>query len=98
MALTHLCMANSKSYQALHTRYHNRFFQWTELTTTTIATNRNMVEVGFSVSEEGSAFMTTGSLYVFFKRKHKDQVVAAFKAHLPPVVHAVVGKVDVLNY
>ena len=97
MGLMYLSMANSKSYQSMQTEYHHHFLHWAELTKLTIATNRDMVDVDYSVPQEGSIYMTVGSLYVFFKRQKKDQVVAIIKAHLPPAVPCVVGKVDVLN-
>ena len=98
MGLTYMIMANSKSYRDLHTSYHNNFYKWSELTKATIATNRDMVEVDYSVPKTGSVFKITGSLYVFFKRKNKQHVVEVFKKHLPSDVLAVVGKVDVLHY
>ncbi|MDR6713057.1 hypothetical protein J2W83_002659 [Pseudomonas hunanensis] len=98
MGLTYMVMANSKSYRDLHTSYHNNFYKWSELTKATIATNRDMVEVDYSVPKTGSVFKITGSLYVFFKRKNKQHVVEVFKKHLPSDVLAVVGKVDVLHY
>ena len=97
MGLMYLSMAHSKSYQSMQTEYHHHFLHWAELTKLTIATNRDMVDVDYSVPQEGSIYMTVGSLYVFFKRQKKDQVVAIIKAHLPPAVPCVVGKVDVLN-
>ncbi|WP_053164459.1 hypothetical protein [Pseudomonas sp. P1.8] len=95
--LMYLSMASSKSYRELHTQYHNHFFHWNELTKLTIATNRDMVEVDYSVPKEGSIYMTEGSLYVFFKRDRKNEVVTLVKTHLPPAVPCIVGKVDVLN-
>ena len=97
MGLMYLSMASSKSYRELHTQYHNHFFHWNELTKLTIATNRDMVEVDYSVPKEGSIYMTEGSLYVFFKRDRKNEVVTLIKKHLPPAVPCIVGKVDVLN-
>ena len=41
-----------------------------------------MVEARYSVPKEGSPYMTTGSLYVFFKKEEKDQVVAVFKKNI----------------
>ena len=98
MGLTYMVMANSKSYRDLHTSYHNNFYKWSELTKATIATNRDMVEVAYSVPRAGSVFMITGSLYVFFKRKNKQHVVEVFKEYLPSDVLTVVRKVDVLHY
>ncbi|HDS1737728.1 hypothetical protein [Pseudomonas sp. BP8] len=97
MGLTYLAMANSKSYQAMHTEYHHHFLHWSELTKLTIAINRVMAEVRYSVPKVGSPYMTTGSLYVFFKRQEKDQVVTTLKKHLLPSTPSVTGKVDVLN-
>jgi len=97
MGVMYLSMANSKSYQSIQTEYHHHFLHWGELTKLTIATNRDMVEVDYSVPKEGSIYMIEGSLYVFFKRDRKNEVVTLVKTHLPPAVPCIVGKVDVLN-
>ncbi|MDR6713055.1 hypothetical protein J2W83_002657 [Pseudomonas hunanensis] len=96
MGLTYLFMANSKSYQASQTEYHHHFLRWSHLTKLTIATNRDMVEVDYSIPRPGNR-RTTWSLYVFFKRQEKDQVVTTFKKLLLPSAPSVIGKVDVLN-
>ncbi|HDS1737725.1 hypothetical protein [Pseudomonas sp. BP8] len=96
MTLTYLSMANSKSYQASQTEYHHHFLRWSHLTKLTIATNRDMVEVDYSIPRPGNR-RTTWSLYVFFKRQEKDRIVTTFKKHLLPSAPSVTGKVDVLN-
>ncbi|MDR6713051.1 hypothetical protein J2W83_002653 [Pseudomonas hunanensis] len=96
MGLMYLSMANSKSYQAMHTEYHHNFLHWSHLTKLTIATNRDMVEVDYSIPRPGSR-RTIWSLYVFFKRQEKDRIVTTFKKHLLASAPSVIGKVDVLN-
>ncbi|MBZ9779935.1 hypothetical protein K9857_00010 [Pseudomonas sp. REP124] len=97
MGLMYLSMANSKGFQSLHTEYHHYFINWTTLTSITVATNRDMVELEFKFPEKNSNDMISGSQYVFFKRRKKEQVVELIKANLPPSVPCVIGKVDVLN-
>ncbi len=98
MGLMYLSMAYSKNYQDLHTRYHNNFYHWSETTKATVATNRSMVEIEFSVPQKDSDYMLIGGLYVFFEPKIKDKTIAILKTHLSPTAPLDVGKVDVLNY
>ncbi|MGF6207842.1 hypothetical protein [Pseudomonas frederiksbergensis] len=97
MGIMYLSMANSKNYQNLQTEYHHYFLHWTELTRSTIATNREMVELKYSIPKENSIYMTIGRQYVFFNRQTKDQVIKLINAYLPSGVPCVVEKVDVLN-
>ncbi|NUT79127.1 hypothetical protein HNO86_29200 [Pseudomonas sp. C1C7] len=95
MGLMYLSMANSKSYQEMQTEYHNNFYHWTQLTKSTVATNRDMVELEFIAPSKDGSYMASGSLYVFFNKHKKEQVVDVIKTHLPPGVPCVIGKVDV---
>ncbi|MDR6710936.1 hypothetical protein J2W83_000526 [Pseudomonas hunanensis] len=95
MGLMYLSMANSKSYQAMHTEYHHHFLHWSHLTKLTIATNRDMVEVDYSIPRKGCR--TIGILYVFFNRQEKSRGVTTLKSSLPHGIPSVIGKVDVLN-
>ncbi|WP_256672848.1 hypothetical protein [Pseudomonas sp. C1C7] len=95
--LMYLSMANSKGFQSLHTEYHHYFIHWNQLTNITIATNRHMIELEFKFPEKNTNDMLSGSQYVFFQRRKKEQAVNLIKAHLPSSVPCVIGKVDVLN-
>ncbi|MGY2258841.1 hypothetical protein [Pseudomonas sp. SDO55104_S430] len=97
MGLMYLSMANSKGFQSLHTEYHHYFIHWNKLTNITIATNRDMVELEFKYPEKNTNDMLSGSQYVFFQRRAKEQVVEFIEAHLPSSVPCVIGKVEVLN-
>jgi hypothetical protein len=97
MGLTYLSMAHSKSYRELHTEYHHHFLKWEELTQLTVATNREMVELEYSVPRVDSEYMITGSLYVFCKRQQKSAVAESIKPHLNRETPFITGKVDVLS-
>lgn len=97
MGIMYLSMANAKNYQNLQTEYHHYFLHWTELTRSTTATNREMVELKYSIPKENSIYMTIGRQYVFFNRQTKDQVIKLINAYLPFGVPCVTEKVDVLN-
>ncbi|WP_347928697.1 hypothetical protein [Pseudomonas helvetica] len=53
MGLMYLSMANSKSYQEMQTEYHHYAFKWAELTQLAIATNREVVDLKYSITLEG---------------------------------------------
>ena len=97
MGLMYLSMANSKTYQRMQTEYHHHFLHWKELTKSTVATNRVMMELKYSVPQEGSIYMTIGRQYIFFTPKEKERVTQLIKKHLLPSTPYVVEKVDVLN-
>ena len=97
MGLMYLSMANSKTYQRMQTEYHHHFLHWKELTKSTVATNRVMMELEYSVPQEGSIYMTIGRQYIFFKPKDKERVTQLIKNNLLPGTPYVFGKVDVLN-
>jgi hypothetical protein len=97
MGLTYLSMAHSKSYRELHTEYHHHFLKWEELTQLTVATNREMVELEYSVPRVDSQYRITGSLYVFCKRQQKSAVAESIKPHLNRETPFITGKVDVFS-
>ncbi|EZI26010.1 hypothetical protein [Pseudomonas extremaustralis] len=97
MGLMYLSMANSKTYQRMQTEYHHHFLHWKELTKSTVATNRVMMEHEYSVPQEGSIYMTIGRQYIFFTPKDKERVTQLIKNNLLPGTPYVFGKVDVLN-
>lgn len=96
-ALAYLSMANSKNYQRMHTEYHHDFLHWRELTRTTEASNRIMIELEYSILQESSGLMIRGRQYVFFTKGRKASIVNLIKTHLLPSTPYVVGKIDVLN-
>ena len=97
MGLMYLSMANSKTYQHMQTEYHHHFLHWKELTKSTVATNRVMMELEYSVPQEGSIYMTIGRQYIFFIPKDKERVTQLIKNNLLPGTPYVFGRVDVLN-
>jgi hypothetical protein len=97
LGLTYLYMAHSKSYRELHTEYHHHFLKWEELTQLTVATNREMVELEYSVPRVDSEYRITGSLYVFCKRQQKSAVAESIKPHLNRETPFITGKVDVFS-
>ena len=97
MGLMYLSMANSKTYKRMQTEYHHHFLHWKELTKSTVATNRVMMELEYSVPQEGSIYMTIGRQYIFFTPKDKERVTQLIKNNLLPGTPYVFGKVDVLN-
>lgn len=96
-ALTYLSMGNSKLFQRMHTEYHHNFLHWRELTNTTEATNRTMIELEYSIAQANSNFTTKGRQYVFFTKRQKKSVVNVIKSQLLSSTRHAIGKVDVLN-
>ena len=95
MGLMYLSMANSKSFQEMHTQYHHYAFKWEEITQLAIATNREVVDLKYSVTQEGNDFKTNWSLNVFCKRKQKEAVANFIKPYLSPDVPFIKAKVNV---
>ncbi|MDF3134215.1 hypothetical protein [Pseudomonas extremaustralis] len=95
MGLMYLSMLNSKSYQEMHTQYHHYAFKWEEITQLAIATNREVVDLKYSVTQEGNDFKTNWSLNVFCKRKQKEAVANFIKPYLSPDVPFIKAKVNV---
>ncbi|NUT75804.1 hypothetical protein HNO86_12195 [Pseudomonas sp. C1C7] len=95
MGLMYLSMANSKSYQEMHTQYHHYAFKWEELTQLSIATNREVVDLKYSITLEGENCKTNWSLNVFCKRKQKVNVAEFIKPYLSSDVPFIKAKVNV---
>ena len=95
VGLMYLSMARSKSYQEMHTQYHHYAFKWEELTQLAIATNREVVDLKYSVTQEGNDFKTNWSLNVFCKRKQKENIANFIKPYLSPDVPFIKAKVNV---
>ena len=91
----YLSMANSKSYQKMHTQYHHYAFKWEELTQLAIATNREVVDLKYSITLEGEDCKTNWSLNVFCKRKQKVNVAEFIKPYLSSGVPFIKAKVNV---
>ena len=95
MGLMYLSMANSKSFQEMHTEYHHHAFKWEELTQLAIATNREVVDLKYSITLKGNDYKTNWSLNVFCKRKQKEAVANFIKPYLSPDIPFIKAKVNV---
>jgi hypothetical protein len=95
MGLMYLSMAHSKSYQEMHTEYYHYAFKWEELTQLAIATNREVVDLKYSVTLEGNDYKTNWSLNVFCTRKQKEKVASFIRPYLSPDVPFIRAKVNV---
>ncbi|MFQ6576558.1 hypothetical protein ACLOF5_25260 [Pseudomonas sp. UM16] len=95
VGLTYLSMAYSKSYREMHTEYHHHEFKWDEFTQLAIATNREVVDLKYSVILEGDDFVTNWSLNIFCKRKQKEKVAELIRPFLSPGVPFIKAKVNV---
>ncbi|MFY9962142.1 hypothetical protein [Pseudomonas sp.] len=95
VGLTYLSMAYSKSYREMHTEYHHHEFKWDEFTQLAIATNREVVDLKYSVILEGDDFTTKWSLNIFCKRKQKEKVAELIRPFLSPGVPFIKAKVNV---
>ena len=95
MGLMYLSMANSKSFQEMHTEYHHHTFKWEELTQLAIATNREVVDLKYSITLKGNDYKTNWSLNVFCERKQKEAVANVIRPYLSPGVPFIKAKVNV---
>lgn len=95
MGLMYFSMANSKSFREMHTQYHHHEFKWEEFTQLAIATNREVVDLKFSVMLEGNDYITNGNHNIFCKRKQKEHVAAFIKPYLSADVPFIRSKVNV---
>ncbi|AIL63362.1 hypothetical protein [Pseudomonas alkylphenolica] len=98
LGLTYLSMAHSKSYQAMHTHYHHYAFEWEEFTQLAVVTNREIVDLKYSVIQEGDDHITNGGINIFCKRKQKEKVAEFIKPYLSPGVPCIETKADVPQY
>ncbi|MET3055132.1 hypothetical protein ABXV19_25420, partial [Pseudomonas alkylphenolica] len=85
----------SKSYREIHTEYHHHEFKWDEFTQLAIATNREVVDLKYSVILEGDDFTTKWSLNIFCKRRQKEKVAELIRPFLSPGVPFIKTKVNV---
>ncbi len=95
VGLTYLSMAYSKSYREMHTYYHHYAFKWKEFTQLAIATNREVVDLKYTITMDGDDFETNWSLNIFCKRKQKDKVAEFIRPYLSPGVPFIKTKVNV---
>ncbi|MGY2292750.1 hypothetical protein ACW9H6_25635 [Pseudomonas sp. SDO528_S397] len=95
MGLMYLSMANSKRFQELHTEYHYHAFKWQDFTQLAIATNREAVDLKYSLILKGDDYKTTGSLNVFCKIKQKETVANFIKPYLSSDVLFIKAHVNV---
>jgi hypothetical protein len=73
MGLMYLSMLNSKSYQEMHTQYHHYAFKWEEITQLAIATNREVVDLKYSVTKKEMTSKPTGASMFFANANKKKQ-------------------------
>ncbi|NUT75805.1 hypothetical protein HNO86_12200 [Pseudomonas sp. C1C7] len=96
MGLMYLSMANSESYQKMHTQYHHLMYEWKDFTQLAIATNREEVlDLKFIQFDPRLGRIVRWSLNVFCKRKEKENVANFIKPYLSPDVPCIRTKVDV---
>ncbi|WP_136478014.1 hypothetical protein [Pseudomonas sp. DG56-2] len=95
MGLMYLTMANSKNYRDLHTQYHHYAYKWKEITQLAIATNREIVDLKYSVTQKGDNYKTNWNLNIYCKRNQKKNVAAFIKPYLSPGVAFIRAKVNV---
>ncbi|WP_442112827.1 hypothetical protein [Pseudomonas sp. NUPR-001] len=98
IGLTYLSMACSKNYRELHTHYHHYAFEWKELTQLAVVINREIVDLKYSVIQEGEDHITKGGINIFCKRKQKEKVAEFIKPYLSPDVPCIKIKADVPQY
>ena len=92
MGLMYLSMANSKSFQDMHTQYHHLVYEWNDFTQLAIATNRDVVDLKYTMYDNG---LVSWNQNIFCKRKQKDTVANFIKSHLPPDIPFIKAKVNV---
>ncbi|MGY2292759.1 hypothetical protein ACW9H6_27990 [Pseudomonas sp. SDO528_S397] len=92
MGLTYLLIANSKNHQNMHTHYHHLAYEWKDFTQLAIATNREVVDLKYTMYDEG---MVSWNQNIFCKTKQKENVGRIIKSYLPTDVPFVRAKVNV---
>ena len=95
MGLMYLSMANSKSFQEMHTQYHHLMYEWKDFTQLAIATNREVVDLKYSHFDPRLGRVVNWSLNVFCKRKQKENIANFIKPYLSPGVPFIKAKVNV---
>ncbi|MFQ6572796.1 hypothetical protein [Pseudomonas sp. UM16] len=96
MGLTYFSLANSKSFREMQTQYHHYFLKWEELTQATIASNREVVDVKYSIPKVDGVYIMDWHLNIFCKRHKKNQVADFIKPHLSPGVPCITAKLNSL--
>jgi hypothetical protein len=95
MGLTYLSMAHSKSYRELHTQYHHHGFEWKDFTQLAVATNREVVDLKYSMIVDGNDYVTNWNLNVFCRRNEKHGVADFIRPFLSPGTPSITAKVNV---
>jgi hypothetical protein len=96
MALTYLSMANSKSYQEMHSEYNHITFKWCEMKQVAIATNRDIVDLKYSRAKESVNRPVVRNVNVFCKRGQKEVVANAIKPCMAPGTPFIWAKLNLL--
>lgn len=96
LVLIYFSLLNSKKYQQLQTEYHHHFLNWKEIKKVTIATNRKLIELHYSIKKQNSNHLTIGSLYIFFTNQKKELITTTIKKNLPEASFET-EKVEVYN-
>lgn len=95
MGLTYLLLINSKNYQEMHTQHHHYAYRWEDITQLAIATNREVVDLKYSVIQDGDNHKTNWNLNIFCGNKQKKTVANLIKPYLSKDVPFITAKVDV---
>ncbi|MGY2293741.1 hypothetical protein ACW9H6_28860 [Pseudomonas sp. SDO528_S397] len=95
MGLIYLSMANSKRYQEMHTEYHHLVFQWEHFTQLAIATNREVLDLKFTLFDQRLGRTVRWSLNMFCERNQKENIANLIKPKLPPGTPFIRAKVNV---
>jgi len=95
MGLVYFSMANSKSFREMQTEYHHYFLKWEELTQLAIASNRELVDVQYSIPEVDGVYIMDWNLNIYCRRHEKNKVADFIKPYLSPGVPCIVAKVNV---
>lgn len=95
MGLMYLRMAYSKSFRELHTQYHHHQFQWKDFTQLAIATNREIVDLQYSMVLEGRDYITEWNINLHCKKRQKEEVAEFIKPYLTPGTPILIAKINV---
>ncbi|WP_426202233.1 hypothetical protein [Pseudomonas sp. TWP3-1] len=95
MGLTYFFMINSKNYREMHSQYNYYAFKWSDFTQLAIATNREVVDLQYSVIQDGHDHKTEWNLNIFCKKNQKNLVANVMKIYLPSEVPFINAKVNV---
>ena len=95
MGLTYLLMLNSKNYNEMHTQHHHYAYKWGEITQLAIATNREVIDLQYSVIQEGDTHTTNWNLNVFCIKNEKNSIAKIIKGHLSTNIPFINAKVNV---